>query len=248
VADLILDPAIFMLAFLIIFIGALTQSLIGFGLAIVASPLLYLVDPSLVPAPVILMGFSISLLTLFRERGALEFNGLQYALLGRVPGGIVGSLLLLWAPQAILGLVIAIIVALAVMLSLFKLTLPITRKNLFTAGVLSGIFGNIAAIGGPPMAILLAGKDAKQFRAALSAFFIFSSTIALVILGFTGLLTLKHFYISALLLPSVILGYLLANRIVGRVDKQKTRIMTLCLCSLSAIILASKSIFELSSS
>ncbi|QYK03199.1 sulfite exporter TauE/SafE family protein [Shewanella psychrotolerans] len=241
-----IDPTILVLASLIIFIGALTQSLIGFGLAVVASPLLYLVDPSLVPAPVILMGFSISLLTLFRERGSLEFNGLQYALIGRIPGGILGASLLLWAPQPILGLAIAIIVALAVLLSLLKLSLPITRTSLFAAGILSGIFGNIAAIGGPPLAILLSGKDAKQFRAALSAFFIFSSTIALIILGFSGLLTLHHFYISLLLLPSVILGYLLANRLIGRVDKHKTRIMTLCLCSLSAIILATKSILEIS--
>ncbi|WP_119977378.1 sulfite exporter TauE/SafE family protein [Shewanella algidipiscicola] len=240
-----IDPVLLGLASLIIFIGALTQSLIGFGLAVVASPLLYLVDPSLVPAPVIMMGFSIALLTLLRERRALEFNGLQYALLGRIPGGILGAALLLLAPQPVLGLVIASIVALAVILSIFKLHLPINRSNLFIAGVLSGIFGNIAAIGGPPMAILLSGKDAKQFRAALSAFFIFSSMIALIILAFSGLLTLRHLYLSVLLLPSVLLGFIVANRIVGAVDKRKTQLLTLVLCSLSALILAVKSIIEL---
>ncbi|MFV7772307.1 MULTISPECIES: sulfite exporter TauE/SafE family protein [Shewanella] len=240
-----LDPQILALASLIVFVGALTQSLIGFGMAIVASPLLYLIEPSLVPAPVILMGFSIALLTLFRERGALEFNGLQYALLGRIPGGFIGAGLLLFAPQAILGLTISIIVAIAVVLSLLRVSLVVNRRSLFSAGVISGIFGNIAAIGGPPLAILLSGKDAKQFRAALSAFFIFSSAIAMVILGLTGLLTPQHFYCSALLLPSVLLGYLMANRLVGRIDKQKTRMMTLILCSLSAILLAAKSITSL---
>ena len=240
-----LDPQILALASLIVFVGALTQSLIGFGMAVVASPLLYLIQPSLVPAPVILMGFSIALLTLFRERGALEFNGLQYALLGRIPGGFIGAGLLLFAPQAILGLTIAIIVAIAVVLSLLRVSLVVNRRSLFGAGVISGIFGNIAAIGGPPLAILLSGKDAKQFRAALSAFFIFSSIIAMVILGLTGLLTLQHFYSSALLLPSVLLGYLMANRLVGRIDKQKTRMMTLILCSLSAFLLAAKSITSL---
>ncbi|MCG9695578.1 sulfite exporter TauE/SafE family protein [Shewanella sp. Isolate11] len=244
-ADLVFDPSIIALASFIIFLGALTQSLIGFGLAVVASPLLYLVEPELVPVPIIVMGFSISLLTLFRERGGLEFNGLQYALLGRLPGGILGAALLVLAPQAILGLAIASIVALAVILSIFKFTAPITRTSLFTAGFLSGVFGTIAAIGGPPLAILLAGKDAKQFRAALSAFFIFSSTIALIILSFAGLVTIHHFFLSALLLPSVILGYLVANRLVGRVDKQKIKILTLFLCSLSAILLASKSIVAL---
>ncbi|WP_220745523.1 sulfite exporter TauE/SafE family protein [Shewanella colwelliana] len=240
-----LDLVTFGLAFIIIFLGALTQSLIGFGLAVVASPLLYLVDPSLVPAPVIIMGFSISLMTLFRERNALEFNGLQYALLGRIPGGLLGASLLLFAPQAVLGLAIATIVALAVLLSLLKFSIPVNRRSLFAAGIVSGIFGNIAAIGGPPLAILLSGKDAKQFRAALSAFFIFSSTIALLILALAGLLTTYHFYISLLLLPAVLFGYLVAGRLVGQIDKNKTRSMTLILCSVSALVLATKSFIEL---
>ncbi|MGE6380848.1 Sulfite exporter TauE/SafE [Shewanella baltica] len=240
-----IDPQTLALASLIVFLGALTQSLIGFGLAVVASPLLYIVDPQLVPGPVIAMGFTISLLTLFRERGHLEFNGLQYALIGRVPGGFIGASLLLFAPQPILGLSIAAIVAVAVILSLYKFSLPVNKKTLFGAGVVSGIFGNIAAIGGPPMAILLSGKDASQFRAALSAFFIFSSTIAMVILAITGLLELKHLWLSLMLLPSVLLGYLVAGRLVGSVDKDKTKMATLVLCSLSALVLTVKSVIEL---
>lgn len=240
-----IDPQTLALASLVVFLGALTQSLIGFGLAVVASPLLYIVDPQLVPAPVIAMGFSIALLTLVRERGHLEFNGLQYALIGRVPGGFIGASLLLFAPQPILGLSIAAIVTIAVILSLYKFSLPVNKTTLFGAGVVSGIFGNIAAIGGPPMAILLAGKDASQFRAALSAFFIFSSMIALIILAITGLLELKHLWLSLMLLPSVILGYLVAGRLVGRVDKEKTKMATLVLCSISALVLTVKSVIEL---
>jgi len=232
----LIDPQTLAIASVIVFLGALTQSLIGFGLAVVASPLLYIVDPQLVPAPVIVMGFSIALLTLLRERGHLEFNGLQYALIGRVPGGFIGASLLLFAPQPILGLAIAAIVAVAVVLSLYKFSLPVNKATLFGAGVVSGI---------SPMAILLAGKDASQFRAALSAFFIFSSTIALAILGVTGLLEIKHFWLSLMLLPSVFLGYLVAGKLVGNVDKHKTKMATLALCAISALVLTVKSVIEL---
>ncbi|SIR01083.1 hypothetical protein SAMN05421840_10763 [Shewanella morhuae] len=95
------------------------------------------------------------------------------------------------------------------------------------------------------MAILLAGKDASQFRAALSAFFIFSSAIAMGILAITGLLEIKHLWLSLMLLPSVILGYLVAGRLVGRVDKDKTKMATLILCSISALVLTVKSVIEL---
>lgn len=241
----LIDPQTLAIASVIVFLGAFTQSLIGFGLAVVASPLLYIVDPELVPAPVIVMGFTIALLTLLRERGHLEFNDLQYALMGRVPGGFIGASLLLFAPQPILGLAIATIVAVAVVLSLYKFSLPVNKVTLFGAGVVSGIFGNIAAIGGPPMAILLAGKDAAKFRAALSAFFIFSSTIALVILGVMGLLEIKHLWLSLMLLPSVFLGYLVAGKLVGNVDKHRTKMATLTLCGISALVLTVKSVIEL---
>ncbi|ABI73380.1 sulfite exporter TauE/SafE family protein [Shewanella frigidimarina] len=232
-----IDPTTLILASIIVFFGALTQSLIGFGLAVVASPLLYIVNPQLVPVPIIVMGFAISAMTLFRERGHLQFNGLQYALLGRIPGGFLGAGLLLFAPQAILGLVIAAIVFIAVILSIFRFSAPINRLSLFIAGVFSGIFGNIAAIGGPPMAILLAGQDPSQFRAALSAFFVFSSLIALAILAIVGLVEVKHLWLSLLLLPSVVAGYLVSGKLIGRVDKDKTRIATLVLCSISATVL-----------
>ncbi len=142
----LIEPTTLLLASVIIFFGSLTQGLIGFGLAVVAAPFLYILDPRLVPVPIILMGLSISLLTLLRERKELKFNGMQYALLGRIPGGFIGVGLLLIAPQPILGLVIASIVGLTVMLSVLKFNININRLNLFIAGILSGIFGNIAAI------------------------------------------------------------------------------------------------------
>lgn len=231
-----------MLAFIIVFFGALVQSLIGFGLAVVACPLLYLVDPRYVPGPIIIVGFSTALLTLLRERSNLEFNGLQYALLGRIPGGYIGAFLLLLAPQPILGLIIAAIVAAAVCVSLSRISLRINRKNLFIAGTLSGVFGSIAAIGGPPMAILLADKNAAQFRASLSAFFVCSSTMTLVILASVGLFGWQDLWLGLGLLPVVLLTHKLSGTWVHKIDKQKTKVATLVLCSASALLLAIKSI------
>ncbi|MCL1124845.1 sulfite exporter TauE/SafE family protein [Shewanella surugensis] len=239
------DPLTLFYALLIVFCGALTQGLIGFGLAVVASPLLYLIDPAMVPAPVIMIGFSIALLTLLKERQHLEFKGLEFALLGRIPGGILGTALLLWAPKPILGLAIGGIVAIAVGLNIIKLHFPINRLSLFIAGTLSGIFGNIAAIGGPPLAILFSNKEAKQFRASLSAFFVFSSLISLVILAIAGLFTLDDLISALLLLPAVILGHFTARKLATHINKNSVRVGSLLLCSASALIVILESLMAL---
>jgi uncharacterized membrane protein YfcA len=234
-----------LLAYLILFVGSLTQSLIGFGFAIVASPLLYLVEPSLVPIPIIFLGLFTSLLSMLRERKSLKLDGIQYALIGRIPGGLIGTGLLIAAPSAVLGLCISLIVGATVLLSLFKFDIAINKFNLFIAGVLSGIFGNIAAIGGPPIAILLSGKEANHFRATLAAFFIVSSIIAIAILILFDLIEWGHLSSALLLLPAVLLGSFAAGPMIKHINKQHTRRFTLLLCSISALLLAINSISEL---
>jgi uncharacterized membrane protein YfcA len=240
----IIAPTTLLIASIIIFLGSLTQGLIGFGLAVVASPLLYIIDPRLVPVPVILMGFFIASLTLLKQRKKLKFNGIQYALLGRIPGGIIGVILLMLAPQAFLGLAIAIIVAATVILSFLKFNLGVNRVSLFFAGVLSGIFGNIAAIGGPPIAILLAGKEANQLRADLSTFFVFSSMISLTILGVAGFVNMTQLLLSLMLLPSMIFGHFVSGKLVQRINKHQIKTFTLILCTISALTLMVKSLIE----
>ena len=240
----LIDPVTLLLASLIIVIGAVTQSLLGFGLAVVSTPLLYIVDPELVPVPVIILSFSIALLTLLRERGNLELGGLQYALAGRIPGSLLGVTLLL-APRAVLGLIIAVIVGVAVVMSLKKFSVAVTRRNLFIAGAFSGIFGTVAGIGGPPMALLLTGREAGKFRAALSAFFMVSTCISLLILALSGMVSWRDLLLSVLLLPAVLLGFIASGILLPRVDKRRTRLLTLTLCGASALLLALKSLWAL---
>ena len=54
------------LAALIIFIGSFVQSAIGFGLAIVAAPFLFLLSPDYVPAPITLVALVLSVANAYR--------------------------------------------------------------------------------------------------------------------------------------------------------------------------------------
>jgi hypothetical protein len=47
------------------------------------------------------------------------------------------------------------------------------------------------------------------------------------------------------LLPAVVLGFFVAGRLVGKVDKAKTRAVTLGLCSVSALVLTVQSLMTL---
>lgn len=227
-----ITPEALTAAFLI-FLGSFVQTAIGFGLAIVAAPLLFLVSPDYVPAPICLVALFISLLNAFKHRTSVEIGGLKMALIGRVPGSIAGGVLLVMVSTDLLALWLGFLVLFAVAVSLLPFRVEPTPMRMGIAGFFSGFFGTSSAIGGPPMALLLQHQEANQLRGNLSAFFVFSSIISLIIQMPAGFLTLHHLWITVPLISAAWVGYKLAMMTTQSLPKEKIRIGALLLCSIS---------------
>lgn len=224
-----------LIAAFLIFVGSFVQTAIGFGLAIVAAPLLFLVSPMYVPAPICLVALFISMLNALKYRDNIEIGGLKMALIGRVPGSIAGGLLLVMVSTDVLALWLGVLVLLAVAISLLPFRIEPTPIRMGIAGFFSGFFGTSSAIGGPPMALLLQHQDANKLRGNLSAFFVFSSIISLVVQMPAGFLNWHHVWITIPLLPAAWLGYRLARATTQSLPKEKIRIGALILCSISGL-------------
>ena len=69
-----------------VLLGATIQGAIGFGMNLVAVPVLALVAPDTLPIAAILFGVPISLAMVRYERADLDRPGLAWVLGGRVPG------------------------------------------------------------------------------------------------------------------------------------------------------------------
>ncbi|WP_260260798.1 sulfite exporter TauE/SafE family protein [Vibrio intestinalis] len=217
----------------LIFLGSFVQTAIGFGLAIVAAPLLFLISPDYVPSPICLVALFISILNALKHRSNIEIGGLKMALIGRVPGSIAGGVLLVMVSTDLLALWLGGLVLFAVVVSLLPFRIEPTPMRMGVAGFFSGFFGTSSAIGGPPMALLLQHQEANQLRGNLSAFFVFSSMISLCVQMPAGFLTLHHVWITIPLIPAAWLGYCLARLTTQSLPKEKIRIGALLLCFIS---------------
>ncbi|WP_428776221.1 sulfite exporter TauE/SafE family protein [Vibrio sp.] len=227
------SPAL--IAVLLIFIGSFVQTAIGFGLAIVSAPLLFQVSPDYVPAPICLVALFISLLNALKHRDSVEIGGLKMALIGRVPGSIAGGVLLVMVSASMLSLWLGVLVLFAVAVSLMPVRIEPTPTRMAVAGFFSGFFGTSSGIGGPPMALLLQHQEASRLRGNLSAFFVFSSFISLLIQMPAGFLTLHHVWITIPLVPAAWLGYRLALATTAALPTEKIRYGALILCCLSGL-------------
>ena len=223
-------------AFLAVLLGSYIQSSIGFGLAIIAAPLLYILDPAYVPAPVTLCAFTLSLANAWSHRHEISFQGLKYAIIGRVPGSIAGAGLLLWIDKDLLALWLGISVLFAVIVSLRGLVLAPSRNTLLTAGFLSGFMGTSSSIGGPPMALVMQHQEARYIRGNLSAFFVVSCLMTLAMLAPIGYFGLRQILLGLPLLPATLLGYWIARRTWHRLSSRNLRHFSLLLCSVAGTL------------
>lgn len=226
---------VMLLAVLLIFVGSFVQTAIGFGLAIISAPLLIIVAPEYVPAPICLVALFISILNALKHKSNVEIGGLKMALIGRVPGSIAGGFLLVLVSTDVLALWIGLLVLFAVAVSLLPYRVEPTPLRMSIAGFFSGLFGTSSGIGGPPMALLLQHQEANQLRGNLSAFFVFSSLISLTIQIPAGFFTLYHLKITLPLIPAAWLGYRLALWSTHSLAKEKIRYVALLLCFVSGL-------------
>jgi len=222
-----------LIAVLVILAGSFIQTAIGFGLAVIAAPILYFMNPDYVPAPITVAALTLSLANAWRFRQSISFTGLKFAFLGRVPGTVGGGLLIFWIDQRTLGLWLGMSVLAAVWLSLGKVAFRPTRPAMFTAGFLSGFMGTSTSIGGPPMALVLQHQTADFIRANMAAFFVVSCVLTLIMLSLVGRFGEHQLLLSLPFLPATLLGYWLAMRSVHLITSRMLRLGSLTLCCIA---------------
>lgn len=208
-----------LLACLVILAGSLIQGSIGFGVALVGAPLLYLIQPALIPGAMIVAGMFLPLLILLRERRAVYFPDATWGVLGQVPGSLAGIAVLAVVAQEMLGLVFGILVLLGVALSLSGGIVNPRPRHIFLAGGVAGLMATTTSIGGPPLALAFQHFSGARLRGTLSAVFVPGAAIILSILALFGRFGLPDLVMGLSLLPAVGVGFWVSGFVTTWLDR-----------------------------
>jgi uncharacterized membrane protein YfcA len=229
-----LDPHQIALAILFMAAGTAVQASIGFGLAMVAAPLLYIVEPAFVPGPIIACALLLSIWVVRNEWHAVDYAQLWPAIAGRLIGSPLGALVIGSLTATTFDIVFGLLVLAAVGISLLHGNIQPNGKTVFFGTMASGFMGTISSIGGPPIALVYQNRSGAELRGNLSLMFLIGTFISLVSLGLVGRFGLDDLLYVAVLLVGVVIGVAISIPLKRRLDKRTARPFLLGLCALSA--------------
>lgn len=230
-----LDLTEILAAIAIITVGATIQATVGFGLGLVAAPILLLIDPRFVPAPLMASGVVLTLLVAYRDRQGIDFIGLKFALWGRLFGMVPAALVLSVVSQTLFDLIFALLILLAVLLSALNPSVKPTNRRAIVAGAASGFMGTISGIGGPPIALLYQRSRGRALRGTLSGYFSVGASLSLLLLAAIGRCGIPELLLALLILPGIFLGFAISIPLASRLERTNIRPMVLGLSSVSAV-------------
>ena len=197
-------------AVIVVIAGSALQSISGFGLAVVASPILVLINPNFLPAPLLALGFTLSLLNCIRYRHDLNFSHIKLALLARIPGSILGIYLLSLLPTIFFSISFSLLILLSVLLNYRRIAIDHCQRNLVFAGFFSGLMATTTSVGGPPMALVYQHNRLNTVRADLGLYFLIGTLISLAVLFTSDNISEAQVWLTLPLIPALFVGFALS--------------------------------------
>jgi len=213
----------YLLAFGIVATGAVLQGSIGFGLALVAAPVLVMIDPGLVPGPLLIVGLPFMFMLAWKERTFVDYRSMTIPLVGQVLGMLVALVLLHFSNARSLSVIVALVVLLGAGLSFSGLKPSVNNRSFLLGGVLAGFMGMTSSMPGPALALVYQHVSPARMRGTLAPFFIIGSVAGLIGLVAVGQMDREAATTGFYLIPATLLGFVISLWTAPRMHDSFTR-------------------------
>jgi hypothetical protein len=210
----------------IVFFATLVRSTFGFGEGLVALPLLALIIPIKIAAPVVvLLSITIAAVVVAQDWNKIHLRSASWLLAATFFGIPLGVALLASRHQNFVKAALAMVIILFSGYSLLSKKFPElhndNRPLMLGCGFFAGVLGGAYGLNGPPLVVYGSMRrwSPDVFRATLQGYFLPASVIGMAGYWFAGLWVpvVTHYYLLSLsvALPATFLGRVLNHRLSG---------------------------------
>ena len=227
----------------IVFLAAIVQSIVGFGYALIAAPLLTLImGPKEMVVFLLFSGFYLNFLIFFQIRKEVSMKHIKYLFLGNLFGILPGLYILKTINVPLFKLFIGCVLLISVIIITSKFTWKITNVKIEETvfGFFSGLLGASTSVSAPPMILHMFNRfnDKVQIRSRLVTFFTFGTLAIIVIFFFSGVFPLKAAVgLPIYALPVTIIASQIGKKIFFHINHEVFKKMAIGLILLSSLTL-----------
>jgi uncharacterized protein len=230
----LIDVQVVLLAGAAVLVGAVIQGAVGFGVGLVAAPIVTLLDPSLMPGSLLVAGFLLPLMSFASEHRHYDPK-VGWVFAGRVLGTAPGVFIVAALPPEQLAVGVGVMTLLAVGLTLHTFVVPVNRPTLVGAGFFSAIGATAASIGGPPLGLVYQRSDPRTARSTTALVFVLGSLMSIGGLALAGQMSLRELLTGLCFFPFFGVGFLLSLPLRRRLGGPVFRYAVLSVVTASAL-------------
>lgn len=237
-----LDAGVVAIVIAIMFMYTFVGICAGFGGALTTMPLVTLLLPLKMAAPMsVIVGTATALYATWLSRKETNWKSALVLILFSFAGIPVGLYALSYLPDHIMKIGLGGFLILYSFYSLFIPRLPVYDKNWIAIpiGVIAGALGSAFSTNGPPVVIygMLRNLAPAAFRGTLNAFFTANNIAIIGGLTTSGILTVSTIKLVLFCVPTMILGSLVGQYVHKRISVKVFRVMVFLLLIASGAML-----------
>lgn len=237
-----LDYSVMALVIAIMFMYTFVGICAGFGGALTTMPLITLLLPLKMAAPMsVIVGTATALYATWLSRKETNWRSAMVLIVFSFAGIPVGIYALSYLPDHIMKIGLGSFLILYSFYSLFIPRLPVYDKNWIAMpiGVIAGALGSAFSTNGPPVVIygMLRNLAPAAFRGTLNAFFTANNIAIIGGLTTSGILTISTVKLVLFCVPTMILGSLVGQYVHKRISVSVFRMMVFLLLIASGAML-----------
>lgn len=191
--------------------GAFSQTVAGFGFALVSMPILVNIIPPLAAAALgSLLALTTQIVNISHYKKDMQPRSLWRVMLGSIIGIPLGVLLLTYLSERLILIALGLFLVAYALYSLTVTQVPKIERNGwgYLVGFLSGILGGAYNTGGPPLVIYGMGKrwEPRTYKANLQILLMVNSLVAIFVRALNQQYNGVIFQYYAVGLPMIALG------------------------------------------
>lgn len=207
----------------IVFFASFTQSIVGFGTAMVGMPLMVGVLGIQTSSPLIaLLGLTLEAIMLLYYRQSVSLRTMWRLIAAAVVGIPLGVLAIRQIDEQVVLTLLGLVIAGYAIYGLLRLRLPTLQSNLWAygAGFLSGVLGGAYNTAGPPVVIYGHCKrwPPEEFRGNLQGFFLVIDLLVVANHAVLGSMTPDVWRNYLIALAPLVMGFVVGTRLAKRID------------------------------